>query len=229
MICAIHQPQFLPWLGYLQKIRRADVFVFLDVVQFRKNEFQNRNRIPTGSGVRWLTVPVRFAFGDALRDVRIADEGPWRRKIWRTVEQNYHGSEFFAELSGGLGSLLERPWSSLAEINAASVEWLLECFEIRTEIVWASQLPEFQPHRTRRLVEICRHLGASTYLSGSQAKCYLETDCFTEAGLSVDFQDFEHPAYPQPGSNGEFISHMSAIDGLFRCGGGAVGRDALNL
>jgi hypothetical protein len=229
MICAIHQPQFIPWLGYLQKVRRADVFVFLDVVQFRKNEFQNRNRIPTRSGVHWLTVPVRFDFGDTIRSVSVADDGPWRRKVWRTIEQGYHDAEAFARYGDGLKRVLDCAWPNLAEINAASVEWLLDCFEIRTKIVWASKLPEFQPHRTQRLVEICKHLGADTYLSGSQASCYLEVDRFNEAGIPVEFQDFNHPVYSQRAGNGEFVSHMSAIDGLFTCGGGEAGRAALNL
>jgi len=229
VICAIHQPQFIPWLGYLQKVRRAELFVFLDVVQFRKNEFQNRNRIPTPSGVHWLTVPVRFDFGDSIRSVGVADEGPWRRKIWRTIEQVYHGAEAFAQYGDGLKRLLDREWADLAEINEASVGWLLDCFEIETEIVNASKLPDFEPHRTQRLVEMCTYLGADTYLSGSQAKVYLELDRFKAAGIDVEFQDFEHPVYTQPSDSGEFVSHMSAIDGLFRCGGGAAGRDALNL
>jgi hypothetical protein len=105
----------------------------------------------------------------------------------------------------------------------------LDCFEIKTPLMVASQMPAFIDHRTERLVEICRHLGADVYLSGSCAKCYLELDRFAAAGMRVEFQAFEHPVYPQVNSPDKFQSHMSAIDGLFNCGGGVEGQKRLNL
>ena len=229
MKCGIHQPQFLPWLGHFQKINMADVFVFLDNVQFRKNEFQNRNRICTEQGVQWLTVPVTFRFGDTIREVGLGQRARWRDKIWRTLVQAYGKAPCFDTFAPELKSIIERQWPDLAEINKASVLWLMQCFGVATRTVTASDLPDFTPDRTLRLVDICRHLGAGTYVSGAQAKGYLKVEEFRKAGIEVEFQQFVHPVYPQCNSPTGFISHMSAIDALFNCGGGAQGRELLNI
>ena len=229
MRCAIHQPQFLPWLGHFQKIGMADVFVFLDNVQFQKNEFQNRNRIPCARAVQWLTVPVSYAFGDPIRRVRIAERVPWQRKIWGTIEHAYSKAPHFHEYGPSLREWLEKEWAGLAEVNMASVRWLMDCFGIRTPTVIASTLPEGSDDRTGRLVDICRHLKATTYVSGSLAQRYLDIAQFAAAGIEVVFQDYHHPRYAQVHGQPEFISHMSAIDGLFCGGGGDKGREAMNL
>ncbi|NCC49600.1 MAG: hypothetical protein EOM20_00145 [Spartobacteria bacterium] len=221
-ICAIHQPQFMPWLGYLDKIRRADVFVFLDNVQFKKNEFQNRNRILVQGVSQWLTVPVRFAFGDTLREVRLPEDTRWKKKMWQTVSQHYTKAPFFKEYAEGFRDFLFRDWPDLAACNQASVEWLMACFGIDTERVTCSELPSFTEERTGRLVEICRHLNADTYLSGAGAREYLALRAFEEAGVRVIFQAFRHPVYPQlsPIKNAPFVPFLSALDALFNCGGG---------
>lgn len=229
MICAIHQPQFLPWLGHFQKIRMADVFVFLDSVQFQKNEFQNRNRIPTRDGVRWLTVPVTYTFGEPIRAVRIAAGRPWQRKLRGTLEHAYGKGPQFEKLIRGFDEILKRPWPNLAELNRASVLWLMERFEIRTETRIASDLPTCSNDRTGRLVDICRHLGATTYLSGAQAAHYLDIQQFSRAGITVKFQQYDHPVYPQMSSDAAFVSHMSAIDALLNLGAGNGAREKLNL
>jgi hypothetical protein len=229
MKCAIHQPQFLPWLGHFQKINMADVFVFLDNVQFRKNEFQNRNRICTERGVHWLTVPVTFRFGDTIREVGIGQRARWRDKMWRTVQQAYGAAPFFEGFAPGLKRIIDRQWSNLAEINMASVLWLMDCLGVDTRTIVASDLPDLTPDRTKRLVDICRHLGAGTYISGAQAECYLKVEEFHEAGIEVEFQRFVHPVYPQCNSQAAFASHLSAVDGLFNCGGGEQGRKLLSI
>ena len=256
MKCAIHQPQFLPWLGYLHKINSVDVFVFLDNVQFKKNEFQNRNRIRAGDDARWITVPVSFKFGDALKDVMIADDSKWHRKMCSTIEQNYGKAPLFEAYGPDLIQLLSRPWSKLAELNRATVEWLMKCFGIQTNILVRSEMPDFNsepirhlpaPHRvgqaggasairhggsaTQRLIDICRCIGADVYVSGAGGRDYLDSTRFESADIKLEFQNFLHPTYPQCYSHAgcDFISHLSAIDGLFNCGGGSEGRNRLNI
>ena len=73
---AIHQPHYLPWLGYLAKWAAADVFVFLDTVQYTKNGWQNRNRIKTATGPQWLTVPVHAKLGMGIDAVTVASASP---------------------------------------------------------------------------------------------------------------------------------------------------------
>ncbi len=213
MICAIHQPQFIPWLGYFDKIARSDVFVFLDTVQFKKNEYQNRNRIFTPQGPRWLTVPVSFDFGDPLNRVRIAPDPRWRKKMLRTVEQNYRKAPGFAAVYPTFEALiLESGWDSLAELNGATVLWLMELLALDTPTVRASELGELAEEPTLRLIDICRKLGADTYLSGRGGRDYLRVDAFERNGIDLLFQDFQHPTYRQADGRYPFISHLSALD-----------------
>lgn len=232
MKCAIHQPQFLPWLGYLNKINSADVFVFLDNVQFKKNEFQNRNKIRVGDEARWITVPVSFTFGDTIRKVRIADDPKWRRKLCLTIEHNYGKAPYFNTFSRELSQILNGSWENLAVLNQATVEWLMRCFEIQTTILVCSNLPEFSPEPTQRLIDICRYVGADTYLSGAGGHGYLDSGAFGRAGLRLEFQEYLHPEYPQCYGGirkAGFLSHLSAVDALFHCGGGSEVGKQLNL
>jgi hypothetical protein len=80
IIVAIHQPQYLPWLGYFDKIDKADKFVFLDTVQFKKNEWQNRNKIRTVHGCQWLTVPTLYRFPERICEVKINNSVRWQHK-----------------------------------------------------------------------------------------------------------------------------------------------------
>ncbi len=231
MKCAIHQPQFLPWLGYLAKLTQADVFVFLDDVQFKKNEFQNRNKIRVGDEARWVTVPVSFNFGDALNEVHIAQSPPWQVKLHQTIEQNYTRASRYQEFADGLWPILDTSWPNLSELNIATVEWLMTCFDIDTETRKSSDIDGVSSSSTQRLVDICRSIGADTYLSGVGGRDYLDVALFEEAGIQLEFQEFLHPSYSQcytPNSS-EFVSHLSAIDGLFCCGGGADSRSGLNI
>ncbi len=227
MKCAIHQPQFLPWLGYLHKIYHADKFVFLDNVQFKKNEFQNRNRLLVAGTAKWVTVPVSFHFGDTLRETRIAASVPWRKKIMHAIDLNYAKAPYFRQYRDSLGGVLEQEWGNLAELNAATVRWLMECLDIHTETFTSSRLggarfpesrqertpgeawallPELSQDPTQRLVDICLRVGADTYLSGAGGHTYLEPAEFEKAGIKLEFQDFRHPVYPQHHSS-QFAVH----------------------
>lgn len=220
MICSIHQPQFLPWLGYLNKISISDVFVFLDNVQFKKNEYQNRNKIRCGNEARWLTVPVSFNFGDTLQETKVVHDNKWQKKMCMTIEQYYKKTPFFETYSPELFSIINRNWNNIAQLNQATAEWLLKSYDIKTKTLVCSQLPAFDPDPTMRLIDICRYVGADTYLSGAGGKDYLDHEKFESAGIKLTFQEFLHPTYEQCYSHGEseFISHLSAIDMLLNCG-----------
>ena len=216
MRVAIHQPQFLPWLGYLDKIDRADLFVLLDSVQFKKNEWQNRNRIRTAQGSQWLTVPVLHNFGQSIKDVRINQMTDWRANHLRAVEMHYAQAAHREPVMAGLRAIYEQPWDRLADLNLAVLRWLLGEFGIKTPLRLSSdmQLPE-EP--TERLIEICRAVGATCYLAGAGSKDYMDFKKFEKAGMAVEVQDFHHPVYRQ--CYEPFIPAMSAIDLLLTCGG----------
>ncbi|HEX7118635.1 MAG TPA: WbqC family protein [Longimicrobiales bacterium] len=222
-VVAVHQPEHLPWLGFFAKMDAADLLVSLDIVPFRKNYFQNRNRIlgPDG-GPLWLTVPVRLDghLAGEIRTVRIAEDGRWRRKYLRTVEQRYGRHPHFREHFEPLARVLEAEWSGIAALNLALIDALRRPLGIHTPIVRASDLG-VTGTRSELLAAICRRLGAAVYLSGPSGREYLDPTPFEAAGIRIAFHDYDHPVYRQRGCDG-FVSHLSAVDLLFNCGPGSA-------
>jgi hypothetical protein len=220
VILAAHQPQYLPWLGYFDKIRRSDRFVLLDTVQFKKNEWQNRNRIRTGAGWAWLTVPVHYRFPMRIDEVPIDESTPWRRRQVTTLRQAYARAPHGAAILAPLEDLLAQPLRRLAELNARSVFLIARLLGLRTPVVPASLLPPMPEGADERLIALCRHFGCTTYLAGAGGRDYMDLDTWRAAGIAVEFQEFRHPVYRQchPG----FEPNLSAIDLLCNAGPGAA-------
>src|SRR2546423_5574029 len=138
--CAIHQPHYLPWLGYLAKRAAADVFVFLDTVQYEKNGWQNRNRIKTAAGPRWLTVPVHARLGTPIETVEVDAAQPWRERHLRAIEDAYARARYLGRHRDALGRLYATSWERLAPLAVASAEWLAGAVGISTPARLASTL-----------------------------------------------------------------------------------------
>lgn len=216
MIAAIHQPQYIPWLGYIDKIDKADVFCFLDNVQYKKNDWQNRNRIKTVSGWQWLTVPVSFRFPQPIKEVRINNTANWGRKHLQALHTNYRKAPFFEQYIDSFQSLFTAEWQDLSDLNIAVVKRLLALLGLgHKRLVLASALST-SDDPNGRLIDICRTLGCDTYLAGSAGANYMDMARFEKGGINVVFQKFRHPEYPQ--LFGDFVSHLSSIDLLFNCG-----------
>lgn len=217
MTIAVLQPGYLPWLGFFDQMRRADTFVVYDDVQYDKHGWRNRNRIKTASGVQWLTVPVRHA-GQGwppVSEVRIDAQQAWARKHVHTLRQSYARAPFAAALLPQLEDILLRGWERLVDLDMAVSAWMAEALGVSTPVVRVSAL-SVPGEKSRRLLDICRHLGATRYLSGDAARDYLDVAMFAREGVDVVWQQYDHPVYPQ--QHGAFVSHLSAVDLLFNCG-----------
>ncbi|MGA2091541.1 MAG: WbqC family protein [Endomicrobiales bacterium] len=217
MIVSVHQPHYLPWLGYIDKIKQSDCFVFLDNVQYKKREFQNRNKIRTSTGWMWLTVPVltKDNFHQKFDDVKIDNETNWMHDHWKSIEHNYARAPHFSQWRERIEPLYTTSWNKLIDINIAMIKLLLEAYFISTPVIMESSLG-ITTTSTQRIVDICKKLGADTYLSGTGAKDYMDESLFAGSGLQLQYQHFEHPVYDQV-FNG-FEPNMSIIDHLFNCG-----------
>lgn len=221
MLVGIHQPQYLPWLGYLDKIDRSDVFVILDNVQFKKNEWQNRNRIRTAQGWQWLTVPVLHRFGQRIHEVRINPEEDWAARHLRAIEMHYARAPHREPFLDGLRALYRQRWDSLALLNLAVIRWLMEAFRMTTPLRLASDL-SLRDDPTDRLIDICRAVGGTRYLAGAAAEAYMDLARFEASGIRLERQRFQHPTYRQ--CYEPFVPDLSAIDFLFACGDDALPR-----
>lgn len=214
---AIHQPNYLPYLGYFDKIDRADIFVFLDSVTYTHNDWRNRNRIKTQQGGRWLTVPVvqKGAVSTPIKDIRI-DGSRWRRKHWITMEQSYSKAPHFAPYRDFFKDVYGTDWSLLGDLDEFLVRRISAFMGLDTVMVDASDLG-VGGVKSDLLVGICRAVGADRYISGSGADRYLEYEKFKDVGIEVVAQNFICPLYGQP--HGRFIPNLSAVDYLFNRGG----------
>ncbi len=216
MILAVHQPQYLPWLGYFDKMDRADVFCVLDDVQYKKNEWQNRNRIKTAQGWQWLTVPVHYRFPQKISDVTIDNRKNWRQKHLRAIAVNYGRAKYFNDYIGFFEQVYAQSRDYLADLNFHLIVALRRLLGMKNIPIWRSCQMRLRSDPTDRLIDICRHTGADTYLSGSAGAGYMDLKQFEAAGITVHFQAFDHPVYPQ--LYGGFESHLSIVDLLMNCG-----------
>lgn len=221
---AAHQPHFLPWLGYLDKVSRADLFVIVDHVQFERQNFQNRTRVPTRDGVRWATVPVLQRSRDELIRDKLIDNKrdgrtTWGERVFQTLRHAYLGAPYFAAYEDLFQELLTRPWERLVELNDALFRYLLEEFAIKTPIVRSSDLSGVSGARSDMIIAMCKATSATVYLSGSGAsRRYLDCTMLEQGGVKVIWQEFEHPLYPQVHAPGSFVPGLSAVDLLFHRG-----------
>lgn len=214
----IHQPDFLPYLGFFHRFLHADLWVVLDSTQYvtgTSRSWMNRDIIKTPQGERWLTVGVRKpALGTPINEVLLADS-PWREDNLNLIRANYRKAPFFAEIMPLVEELYAYPCERLADFNLKSIDLLMECFDIRIERVVASGLAPAGKNN-ELLVDILQKTGSGRYLSGLGAKGYFEPAPFEAAGIEVVWQEFNHPVYPQ--LHGDFIPYLSSIDLLFNCG-----------
>jgi WbqC-like protein len=219
VILAAHQPAYLPWLGYFDKIARADVYVFLDTVQFEKNSFINRNRIKTPGGVQWVTIPVRTRghLAGTLRDTSIDDSQPWRDKHLRAIAANYGRAPHFRENFPKLEAMLRAQETNLAEFCWRQLRFWLDEFRITTRLVRSSDL-DVVGNKSGLILELCRVLGATRYLAGALGRDYLEPEQFAAAGITIEFQQFAGAPYPQRW--GGFLPFLSIVDYWMNCGTG---------
>jgi hypothetical protein len=215
MMVAIHQPQYLPWLPYCDKAACADVFVFLDNVQYQKNGVQNRNQIKTAAGALWLTVPVNASVKTTVAQTPLADTH-WPVKHLKTLRQNYSRAAH-GELLDELETLLMESWPTLAELNIAITEWMFRHLAMDTQCVRASCL-DVNGEKEELVIDICREVGAKHYVSGQGARAYQNAERFAAVGVELLYHHYEHPEYPQCYPKLGFLPHLSALDLLLNTG-----------
>jgi WbqC-like protein family len=216
---AIVQSCYIPWKGYFDIVKRVDEFVLYDDRQYTRRDWRNRNRIKTPQGTQWLTVPVlvRGKYDQRIDETRVSEPG-WAEKHWRTLEHNYAAAPHFHELSptfeASYRAIADEP--RLSAINRTLLETVVAVLGIHTTFSWSTDY-EAEGAKTERLVSLCRAAGASHYLSGPAAKAYLEEERFAEAGIELEYVDYEgYPEYPQ--LHGGFDHFVTVLDLIFNTG-----------
>ncbi len=222
---AIHQPNFLPWMGLLNKIALCDVFVVLDHVQApRSKGWLYRNRLLVSGQKTWLTVPIKRS-GRGLQiisTVEINYDRYFASKHLRTICLNYKRAPYFKEIFPILSEILERKYTHIADLNMSLIVWLCSLLNLSLDYVKSSDLqrknPELEIASGNDVpLTICRALNAKSYASGNGCLDFIRPESFINAGIDFYFQEFEHPVYRQLGAE-KFVSHLSILDALFNVG-----------
>lgn len=219
MKAVIHQPYYLPYPGHFHKISMADVFVIMDNTQYDKR-FTNRNKIinPNGKTMQdWISVPIKkedkFL---ANKHVRINNDIQWREEHWKKISHTYSNSEFFHIYNDFFKDGYQKEWEYLFELDIYFLKKILKCLNINVEIIRESEL-NVKDTSTERLIEICKSIGADTYISGIGGRNYINNDIFTKNKIELVFQQYKPAPYKQRFSQ-EFIPDLSIIDMLSNVG-----------
>jgi len=220
MIVAIHQPHYLPWLGYLHRMAQVDLFIVLDHVQFERRDRQNRAQVRVGSEARWLSVPVsQRSQKECILDKQVdnSDPRPWGRIHFSTLRHAYSQAEHFKTYAVALRSILEARWDRLVDLNRATLDFMRDAFEIRTPLALSSELG-IEGAKSDLILNLCRAVGAERLLAGfGGSRRYLDLEAFARQGVRVEWHQFMHPEYAQCGPE-PFIPGLAALDLLFNCG-----------
>lgn len=224
MIITIHQPEYLPYIGFFDRIDKSDVFVILDTVLFQKKGFTNRNRIKTAQGERWITIPVkREDRTKNINQVEISSIAGWEKKHWNTIKYNYSNAPYFNICAPTFeDAILNKKWDLISDLDCYLIEKVIDILGIKTKIVKSSSL-DLNSKSTDLNIDICKKLGADTFLLGpgcteKGGQHHLDIKKIEESGIKTIVQKFVHPRYPQKFEELGFISHLSIIDLLFNCG-----------
>ena len=222
MIVSIHQPNYLPWIGYFNKISRSDLFVIFDDVQFpvgKKGFFGNRNKIKTNNGELWLTVPVLDRSQHKnFNEIKINYDG-WNHKHVSNIKNFYKKAPFFNLYYDGLEDIILTEHDTISDLSTSLIKYILEQLNISTEVVLSSDIcKDSDLHGIDKIFYILDSLKANEYLSsdGPGSLRYINEQDFKEKNIELMWQKFHHPTYNQ--RFGKFKSHLSIIDLLFNCG-----------
>lgn len=227
---AIHQPNYLPWLGFFSKISQADVFIFLDDAQYTKSSYINRVGVLCDGAAKWLTIPVRVPIGTSIRETRPAAAN-WADEHLERISNYYRKAparqEALSELATVYGSI--EASDDIAAINMTLIRALASRLGITTEFRIASEFRHSAKRSNERLIALVSSVDEhGIYLSGGGASSYQDPHLFQAAGLGIQFTAFSHPAYAQ--GNQPFVAGLSAIDAVFWLGwesAGSMLRDAV--
>lgn len=215
-VVAIHQPNYLPWLGYFAKIAAADVFVLLDDVQFSKGSYTNRVQISRNGAAGWLTVPIRHEFGALIKDIEIA-RADWSTAHRSILKQSYGGAAAFASVWPALEPWLAEAEGGLADINGALIRRIAQRLALRTRFLTSSQIGVTATAADERLAAIVSRIApGGTYLSGQGGASYQSADVFAARQVRLAYSAFK----PVPYARGDetFLPGLSIVDALFHLG-----------
>ncbi|MBV6451442.1 MAG: hypothetical protein MHPDNHAH_02180 [Anaerolineales bacterium] len=220
MNVVILQPSYIPWRGYFDQIRRADLFIFYDDIQYDKHGWRNRNQIKTHQGKQWLTIPVHskgVTQGVLIKDVRVDWSKPWAKSHLKTMTISYSKAPYFKQYLPLLESFFERRDEFLADFTIeTSIQLARELGFSSTRFMRSSELSNIEGQKTDRVLSVLKQVGATHYICGPSASSYMESEKFDAAGITFEYMRYDYPEYQQ--LYPPYDPFVSILDQLFMLG-----------
>ena len=226
MKIAVHQPEFMPWLGFFYKMALADLYVVFDHVQFKKRYFENRNRIVSQQKeISYIIAPVisKGRYTQAIKDVEIDNTQDWKEVLLKKIKHFYSKAPRFDSYYEDLYSVISgKDHVRLIDFNMDMINFFRKHLGISTPMFFSSQMDVKDYKASDLILQICLVNKAEVYLCGSAGRDYLKEEDFSEHGIRIEWLDYKSPEYSQLGDG--FTANMSTLDLLFSHGG-----DSLNI
>ncbi|WP_424357787.1 WbqC family protein [Methanocella sp. MCL-LM] len=214
-VLTAHQPLYMPWLGFFQKVSMSDTFCLWDDVQFTNDSFIHRNNVKTPNGPTMLTVPIHMDDfkSKTIKDMTIDRNQAWRAKHWNTILTAYESSApYFECYRDFFEDVYKRDWEKIIDLDEHLLKYLFKELKINVDYVKASDLG-FEGKRNDRILDMCIKMDSDLLIFGQSGETYADLTKYREAGKLLHFQKYKHPKYPQ--LHGAFAPNMSVIDLLF--------------
>jgi len=216
---AIHQPEYFPWLGFLDKARQVDTFVILDSVQFDRSSLQHRAKVLGPNGLVWLTIPFRHKHPQRIDEVEFSDPR-WSSKHLKSLQASYGRAKGFAQAFPRLERFFGSEYAHLVDVTAASCELLLDVFGVTPARVVRSSELGVAGEKADLVLDICKKVGATRYLSGRTGATYLADSELARSGIEIVVQSFTVPVYERRRPIAEEVGGLSALDAWLELGDG---------
>ncbi len=218
MRIGVIQSNYIPWRGYFDFINSVDTFVIYDDVQYSKGTYRNRNQLKFESGLKWITVPVKFHLGDLINTVTIT-QGNWRELHKQQLTSSLGKTPFFADALTLWEEAVSGNVHLLTDLNEKLIRAICNYLEIKTNII-RSEPFELNGSKTERLMDLFSKVNATSYLSGQAADDYLDYDLFKKNNISLSYKSYNYTPYQQQG--GEFSGNVSILDLIANTGKEAI-------
>ena len=216
----ILQPTYLPWMGYFELIDSSDIYVVFDHVQFERKSWQQKNKIKAPNGIVYLHVPVeKMPLKIPICDIKVSyKQGNFLEKHWKSIEMAYKRAPYFEKYKPLFEKIYSKKYVLLRDLNMEIIKLICSILGIKTKIVFSSELnlEDEGMGKTEKIVNLCRKLGIAEFYEPGGGKELFDGFLFQKEGISVEFQDYEHPKYSQLW--GEFVPYLSVIDLIFNEG-----------
>ena len=220
----IHQPDHLPYPGFFSKVLSSDAYIILDHVQYKKGNYQNRNKISDIQGKeKWLTLPIqKMPVDTPINKIKISPEKKVIRKYLNLLKDAYRHLDGSGEILLRIEDIIGKE-IYLSNINIAIIQYiLLDLFKYKGQIIFSSDLSVHSAKSDLNL-DLINSINGKTYLSGPSGRQYLKFDEFKKSNIDIRFVNYNPYVFTN-----SLSPYLSVIDPIIRYGENEVKKIILN-